>query len=143
MKFPKAIIVCRGLLKRNGKVLLLHRTGDQGYNPDKWELPGGKIEFGEDLNAAIEKEVLEETGLLVKITSPSAFVEAKTNVIGKYKGIFYLEIVSRVKIISGTIRISPEHSEYRWINHHHVFDYDLSLEAKKALTFFITKSTRV
>lgn len=41
--------------------LLLIRRGDSG----KWALPGGTLEWGEDLRGAIEREVLEETGATV------------------------------------------------------------------------------
>lgn len=41
--------------------LLLIRRGDSG----KWALPGGTLEWGENLRDAIEREVLEETGATV------------------------------------------------------------------------------
>lgn len=33
----------------------------------KWELPGGKIDFGENPKEAIKREILEETGIRVKV----------------------------------------------------------------------------
>jgi ADP-ribose pyrophosphatase YjhB (NUDIX family) len=46
-----------------GSVLLVQR----GEPPlaGTWSLPGGKVEPGEDVAAAVEREVLEETGLAV------------------------------------------------------------------------------
>jgi 8-oxo-dGTP diphosphatase len=41
--------------------LLLIRRGDSG----KWALPGGTLEWGENLRDAIEREVLEESGATV------------------------------------------------------------------------------
>jgi len=32
---------------------------------DHWSIPGGKVELGEGLRAAVERETLEETGLVV------------------------------------------------------------------------------
>ncbi|MEZ5558635.1 MAG: NUDIX domain-containing protein [Pseudomonadales bacterium] len=53
-----------GLLRQEDR-LLLCRLSDQMTEAGKWTLPGGGIEFGEDPEAAMIREVREETGLLV------------------------------------------------------------------------------
>jgi ADP-ribose pyrophosphatase YjhB (NUDIX family) len=54
------------LIFRRNKVLLVER----GKAPLKgyWSLPGGLVEAGERLEDAIRREVMEETGLMVKGT---------------------------------------------------------------------------
>lgn len=47
-----------------GKVLLVKRGQEPGYGT--WSIPGGAVKVGELLSHAIEREVLEETGLVVK-----------------------------------------------------------------------------
>jgi ADP-ribose pyrophosphatase YjhB (NUDIX family) len=55
----------RAVLVRDGDVLLL-RTRD-GH----WKLPGGGVEAGETLGAALERELREECGLVdVRVTRP-------------------------------------------------------------------------
>ncbi len=63
------IKVCVGaLVKREGNILLVKRKNP----PDKglWALPGGKVNFGEPLKRAVEREVKEETGLEVRAVKP-------------------------------------------------------------------------
>ena len=49
---------------QRGKVLLVLR----GLPPSQglWAIPGGRVEIGESLQAAAQREVLEETGVKVK-----------------------------------------------------------------------------
>ena len=50
---------------RDGKVLLTRRA----RSPAKgfYSLPGGRVEFGESLHQALNREVDEETGLTIEI----------------------------------------------------------------------------
>ncbi len=50
------------ILNDDGQVLLQHRA-DNGY----WNLPGGGLELGESLETALHREVMEETGLTVRV----------------------------------------------------------------------------
>jgi 8-oxo-dGTP diphosphatase len=54
-----------GLIRdEDGRILLVHRT----YSRDEpWALPGGWLEGNEAIERALERELLEETGLRVKV----------------------------------------------------------------------------
>ena len=49
------------VVAREGRVLVGLRKGAHG--PGLWALPGGYLEFGEEIEAAARREVREETGL--------------------------------------------------------------------------------
>lgn len=57
----KRRVACRGILVDGDKILLSHEV-KQG----KYVLPGGGLEDGETLAQCCEREVLEETGYIVK-----------------------------------------------------------------------------
>lgn len=59
------VIGVGGLVFDRGNVLLVKR----GSHPAKgyWSIPGGKVAHGESLAEAVEREMLEETGLRVRV----------------------------------------------------------------------------
>lgn len=59
----KILYVAVAVIRRNGKVLL--STRPEGKPPAGLEFPGGKIESGESLKAAAERELREELGVEV------------------------------------------------------------------------------
>lgn len=61
------------LIRREGKLLLVQHKGRNGKGPSWW-LPGGKVERGEDLFTALEREVREEIGLQLHGTPRLAFL---------------------------------------------------------------------
>lgn len=58
--------VVAALIVKDDKVLICQRTRHQTM-PLKWEFPGGKIEPGEKLEAALHRELEEELGILAAI----------------------------------------------------------------------------
>ncbi len=58
--------VAVGAVALRGEEILLVRRG-RGTAVGRWSLPGGRVEFGEGLKAAVAREVWEETGLEVAV----------------------------------------------------------------------------
>ena len=61
---------CRGIVVKDGKILLSYESK---YN--KYMIPGGGVEEGEDYAACCERELLEETGMKVKATEEYLEIE--------------------------------------------------------------------
>jgi len=143
MDFPKALIVVRCFIKKDNKILLLRWVKEERFNPEKWELPGGKVEAGQDLSSAAEKEALEEAGLLVKIISPRTYCETRVNppseggMLHKYPGMLYVGLTYEARVVSGQIRLSEEHFKHKWADPKEILDFDLTLYSRKAITFFL------
>jgi len=58
--------VVAALIVRDDKILICQRTAEQTM-PLKWEFPGGKVEPGEELKAALRRELDEELGITATI----------------------------------------------------------------------------
>lgn len=56
-----------GVIRKDGRVLLC-RVAPGNLGAGYWTLPGGGLEFGESPEAAVVREVEEETGLRARIT---------------------------------------------------------------------------
>lgn len=64
------------ILDEEKKMLFVGQRSRDGKNPLKWEFIGGKVENGEDLSQAVEREFFEETGLKIlakKVVGESSF----------------------------------------------------------------------
>lgn len=107
--------VC-GICLREGKILLVNHK--LYLNHDFWSPPGGGLEFGETASEAVEREVREETGLLVKVEN-FLFVEEYVN-----PPLHTVEIFFQCNVVSGELckGIDPEFrtedqiiSEVKWM----------------------------
>jgi len=64
--FPNAFyrVSVKGLCVKDGKVLLTYDQSNTMHG-DPWELPGGGLDFGENIIDALKREIHEEMGLTV------------------------------------------------------------------------------
>ncbi len=72
--YPEQPLVGVGAVIFKGEEVLLVRRGQEPAR-DTWSLPGGLVEVGETLTAAITRELAEETGLTVRLLGVTAVLE--------------------------------------------------------------------
>jgi len=63
--FQRVIVVAGCVLRQDGKYLLLQEKKPSAYG--LWNLPAGRVDEGETLEAAAARETLEESGFAVKV----------------------------------------------------------------------------
>lgn len=104
-------LAVKGIIRRNdGKILVLKRSDKDDHKPGVWETVGGGMDKEESPQEALVREISEETGLSISISSPFNVFTFK-----KDTGEFKIGITFLCEYLSGEIMLSDEHSEYRWI----------------------------
>ena len=95
---------------RDDDILLVRRA----RSPAKgfYSLPGGRVEFGETLHAALHREVDEETALQIQIVGLAGWREV---VPGTSGGGHYLILSFAARWISGEPVLNDELDDFRWL----------------------------
>ena len=107
-------LTVRSIIIRSGRMLLLQRSTLNRYNAGKWEFPGGKLEFGLNLDAELRREVSEETGYELGKLRYLGYRAAKEALRGGRRASADLSIMVAAYIKKGSFQISSEHADYQW-----------------------------
>jgi 8-oxo-dGTP diphosphatase len=131
---PRILVITRAIIIQGKKFLLVKRAAHETYQPGIWEFPGGKLDDGQDISTALEREVLEETDLAITPIDKLAFFRSGivTNN-EKYNGITFIEIFGLAKALGGKAKLSEEHSDFRWISLSDIDEFEVNPNTKEAL----------
>lgn len=94
--------------------VLLTRRADNG----RWCLPGGHVESGESVAEACEREVLEETGLRVRVTRLIGVYSNPDQLVIYPDGnkAFFVVLGFEAGIVSGELTLSNETTAYGYFS---------------------------
>jgi 8-oxo-dGTP diphosphatase len=94
MTVQKPILVVAGILRSEDRILICQRRRSDAYGL-QWEFPGGKVEDGEDLPAALRRELAEELAIQAEVGEeifrrrhryPDRYVEVAFFALAGYRG---------------------------------------------------------
>jgi len=101
------------LKNKDGKFLVMTRSAEKYPDaPHQWEIPGGRINPGTDLQENLRREVMEETGLEIKyepklITAQDILRENKNR---------HIVRLTYTGFADGEVKLSDEHTEFQWLS---------------------------
>jgi 8-oxo-dGTP diphosphatase len=124
-RYPKHPLLGVGaLIFESDSILLVERGREplKGY----WSLPGGLVETGERLEAAIAREVFEETAL--RVTSAKIFeIFERIMLDASGRPEYHYVLVDFVcKVVSGELRAGDDVSRAEWVRHSKLSEYQLT-----------------
>jgi 8-oxo-dGTP diphosphatase len=120
MAMPTHIVAVGGIVENEHGEILLVKTNHGG-----WVFPGGQVEIVENLEAALIREVKEESGIDISVSSLIG-VYSNTGVHKWYDGVtdvptkLMLDFLCRP--LGGKLAISDETSESKWVEKEKVLD---------------------
>jgi len=120
---------------KTGKKVVFIRRADNG----KWAVPGGYMEAGESFSEACQREVLEETGLRVRVkhlvgvyTSPNLLLEYPDG--NKWQ---LVVLHFEADIIDGELQSSDESTEFGYFSRNEIDSLNMNeLDRRRALDGF-------
>jgi 8-oxo-dGTP diphosphatase len=111
-------VLCAGAVVRDpaGRLLLVRRARDPAAG--MWSLPGGRIEPGETPAEAAAREVLEETGLVIRVGRLLATADI-------WDGVYRVHDFA-AEVVGGQLRAGDDAADVRWCTDEEVEQLPLS-----------------
>ena len=101
VQFAQKAIIIKGK-----KLLMIKKTSKDLNNPEKWEIPGGRKQFGENLDEHLIREVKEEVGIQIIPKDVFDLWEFKIDVEGKETTV--IAISRFCDVINNEINVTEE-----------------------------------
>lgn len=123
----KAFIVDEGTL------LLVRKSEDDPNQAGKWEVPGGRMDFGEDVDPHLLREVQEEVGLTIEPGRPFYVWQWQIHRVNRDGESVDMQIVAVARLCRPVTRtISQDHrveedylGETEWVPFSRILEYNL------------------
>ncbi len=103
-----------GVVIKEDRVLLVRR----GKPPSEgeWAIPGGSVELGEALQEAVAREILEETGISIRVGEPvHLFDDVRRDDMGRVR-FHYVILDFAGEFLSGELKAADDAKDARWVS---------------------------
>ena len=103
-----------GAVVFKGDRILLVKRG-QPPAQGQWAIPGGNIQLGESLQAAAQREILEETGITIKASKPVYTFDAIIEDDDGRIRFHYVIVDLLAEYVKGELRPGDDAADARWV----------------------------
>lgn len=136
-KKDKKLLIWVGAIVKNrqGKILLLRRVDSSSWAGGSWQLPGGKMEWGEKPEDTLHREIQEETSCT--LLSDSKLLGMYTSTISTSQYAFHVLHIIYLSQITTPIKISEDHDQYGWFEYKEIKDLKLIPDLDKFISRYI------
>lgn len=136
----KQKVAVRAIVRENNKTLLLKRAVGRESILDKYELPGGKIDYGEQPEDALRRHLERDTGL---ITSSMHLHDVLTYIDHDDRDIQYTFLLYIVGVgARADINLSDNYSRYMWWETGELHQEELTESARLLLGISVQEVVR-
>ena len=124
------VLAVGGAVVKDGSVLLIRRG--QAPSLGEWSLPGGMVELGERVRAAVHREIKEETGLNVEPVAMAAVFERIVRQ-GSRVRYHYTVLDYACRLRGGHLRHGSDVTDARWVRRKDLNRYHLRRTAQEVI----------
>ncbi|HEY2446746.1 MAG TPA: NUDIX hydrolase [Rhizomicrobium sp.] len=130
---PGQIVVGVGAVIRNdrGAVLLVRRSN--APRAGEWSLPGGKVEYGETLRAALVREIREETGLEIEALDLIDVAEIGCDSEAGTQDKQYVLVDFRARVVGGVLVAGSDAADARWFAEDEIDRLEIWSETRRVI----------
>ena len=115
----KTYFAVTGIVKNNGKVLILKKSAKDWNYPNRWSFCSGYVKEFESAEDTVLREIKEETGLDAKILKKGKLFQEYD----KNNGKSWVIMPFLCKVKSRNVRLDHENVEFKWVNHKDIKKY--------------------
>ena len=131
-KYPDTPRVAVGAVVFKAERILLVRRG-QAPSAGQWAIPGGRVELGETLARAAEREIYEETGVTIAAGDPIYTFDVIERDASANVRFHYVIVDLEARYLSGRPRAGDDVTDARWVSVEEFRQMDVSPPTRRLL----------